>query len=212
VPQRYALCDTQAFPHRRHPRGVKHTSLLHLSTRAAWRAWLAEHHATHTEVWLAYAKKHTEQPRVAYADAVEEALCFGWIDGLVHAVDDAHYAQRFTPRRPRSKWSELNRKRFRKMTKEGLMTPAGLAKSPPRRGGTRAETATSRTTPLEVPAYIAKAFARNKTVARSFERLAPSHRRMYVRWIDSAVKDDTKQRRIAEAMARIAKRLPVGLK
>jgi len=191
---------------------VKHSNLLHLSTRAEWRAWLQEHHAQQTEVWLAYAKKHTGRPRVAYADAVEEALCFGWIDGLVHAVDDTHYAQRFTPRRPRSEWSELNRRRFRKMVTEGLMTPAGRAKAPPRRSGARPAATASRNTPLAVPAYITKAFARNRTVARNFERLAPSHRKTYVRWIDSAVKDETKQRRIADAMARIAKGLHVGLK
>ncbi len=102
-----------------------------MTTREAWRAWLSAHHATASEVWLRYAKRHTGEPRVEYAAAVEEALCFGWIDGLVRTVNQFYYAQRFSPRRPGSQWSALNRARFAKLLREGRVTKAGLAQAPP---------------------------------------------------------------------------------
>jgi uncharacterized protein YdeI (YjbR/CyaY-like superfamily) len=92
---------------------------LHPTTRAAWRAWLAAHHDRETEIWLVYNKRHTGELRVEYDDAVEEALCFGWIDSIVRTIDEDRYAQKFTPRKAKSKWSELNRRRFAKLVAEG---------------------------------------------------------------------------------------------
>jgi uncharacterized protein YdeI (YjbR/CyaY-like superfamily) len=105
--------------------------LLHVTSRDAWRAWLARHHDTKTEIWLVFHKKHTGQPGVAYGDAVEEALCFGWIDSIVRRLDEDRYAQKFTPRKPKSNWSDSNLRRFARMVGEGRMTAAGLAKGPP---------------------------------------------------------------------------------
>ena len=96
--------------------------------RAEWRAWLETNHTLETEIWLLFYKRHTGKPRVAYPDAVEEALCFGWIDSTIRRVDDATYAQRFTPRRPGSSWSELSKRRVARLVQEGRMTKAGLAK------------------------------------------------------------------------------------
>ncbi len=107
----------------------------HPTTRAAWRAWLAANYDRETEIWLVYNKRHTGGPRVEYDDAVEEALCFGWIDSIVRTIDADRYAQKFTPRRAKSKWSELNKRRFAKMVAEGKMTAAGLARSPPEDAG-----------------------------------------------------------------------------
>jgi uncharacterized protein YdeI (YjbR/CyaY-like superfamily) len=98
---------------------------LHVTTREAWRKWLQKHHDRETEVWLIFYKQHTGKPRVAYEDAVEEALCFGWIDSIVRRVDDECYMQKFTPRKPNSKWSDSNRARVKKLLKAGLMTEAG---------------------------------------------------------------------------------------
>ena len=91
-----------------------------------WRAWLEEHHATAPEVWVLYHKKHTGIPSIAWAEAVEEALRFGWIDGLVRRIDDDRYAQRWTPRRPTSRWSKVNVAIAERLIAEGRMTPAGL--------------------------------------------------------------------------------------
>ena len=95
---------------------------------AAWRGWLADHHDSATEAWLVIAKKGTTEPTsLTYAQALEEALCFGWIDGLARARDGATYLQRFSPRRPRSPWSRPNVARVERLRREGRMRPAGLA-------------------------------------------------------------------------------------
>lgn len=100
---------------------------LYVKERARWRAWLAKHHASAPEIWLITYKKHTGKPSLAYDDAVEEALCFGWIDSIVKRLDDERTVQRFSPRRPKSNLSETNRERVRRLIETGQMTEAGLA-------------------------------------------------------------------------------------
>ncbi|MGL4647955.1 MAG: YdeI/OmpD-associated family protein [Caldilineaceae bacterium] len=106
------------------------TKTLHLSDREAWRQWLQEHHASETEIWLVSYTTRSGKPRIPYLDSVEEALCFGWIDGIAKKLDDERTAQRFTPRRARSNWTELNKERVRRLIAAGKMTPAGLAVAP----------------------------------------------------------------------------------
>jgi len=98
--------------------------------RSEWRRWLSENHATKTEIWLISYGKSSGKPSVLYLHAVEEALCFGWIDGIAKKVDEERTAQRFTPRRPKSNWTELNKERARRLIAAGLMTDAGRAKLP----------------------------------------------------------------------------------
>ena len=105
------------------------TRTFYAKDRAEWQAWLETNHTLETEIWLLFYKRHTGKPRVAYPDAVEEALCFGWIDSTIRRVDDATYAQRFTPRRPGSSWSELNKRRVARLVQQGRMTKTGLAKA-----------------------------------------------------------------------------------
>src|SRR5919198_457561 len=101
---------------------------LYVTSREEWRAWLTKHYESETEVWLIFYKKHTGRPRISYDHAVEEALCFGWIDSIVKRMDDEAFAQKFTPRRDSSRWSALNKRRVRTLMREGRMTEAGLAK------------------------------------------------------------------------------------
>lgn len=102
---------------------------LYVSRRKQWRDWLQKHHATKTEIWLVYPKPHTGKPRIPYNDAVEEAICFGWIDGIVKRIDADRTAQRWTPRRSaKSEFSETNKERARRMIAAGLMTSAGMTK------------------------------------------------------------------------------------
>jgi uncharacterized protein YdeI (YjbR/CyaY-like superfamily) len=183
-------------------------NLLHLTTRESWRAWLAENHGHVTEIWLVYSKRHTGLPRVEYDDAVEEALCFGWIDSIVRSLDDDRYAQKFTPRKAKSKWSDLNRRRFAKMVAEGRMTAVGLARSPSPEEAPKASARDWDT----VPPYIEDALRENGAAWESFSRLAPSHRREYVGWIDSAKKEETRQRRLAEAVSRLERNEKLGMK
>lgn len=100
------------------------------SSRQEWRAWLAQHHRDYKEIWLIYYKKTAGKTGITYEESVEEALCFGWIDGTNKGIDQETYAGRFTPRRPKSPWSDSNRKRVARLLREGRMTEAGLAVLP----------------------------------------------------------------------------------
>ena len=168
-------------------------------SRAAWRAWLERHHATAREVWLVYAKKHSGKPTVRYAEAVEEAICFGWIDTTVHPLDANYYLQRFTPRTDLRNWSKLNLDRFDRMVAEGRMTDAGRAKRPP----DVAPPAPRFHARDPVPAFIRRAVAAHPGAQRTFLELAPTYRRDYVRWIVEAKKPETRERRLAEAIRRL---------
>ena len=108
---------------------IGETLLVH--TRQEWRDWLAEHSQTHKEIWLIYFKKSARQTGISYEASVEEALCFGWIDGIQKGIDSETYASRFTPRRPNSPWSASNRERVARLLQEGLMQEVGLAAIPP---------------------------------------------------------------------------------
>src|SRR5512135_289989 len=103
---------------------------LYVTTPAEFRRWLAVHHKVKTEIWLVQYKKAAKKPSIKYLEAVEEAICFGWIDGFEKGIDAERYATRFTPRRPKSNWTETNKERARKLIAEGRMTAAGLASLP----------------------------------------------------------------------------------
>lgn len=111
--------------------GMEITETLHANSREEWRAWLEDHHATNKEIWLVSYKKATGKPRITYEEAIEEALCFGWIDSTGKSIDAERTALRFTPRRPKSNWVEANKARARRLIASGRMTPAGLAVLPP---------------------------------------------------------------------------------
>src|SRR5512136_3086462 len=101
---------------------------LHFTHRDEWRAWLAANHAIAKEAWLVIHKKHASKSGLSLEDAVEEALCFGWIDGVMHRIDDEKFALRFSPRKKSSVWSQVNKRRVAKLIEQGRMTEAGLAK------------------------------------------------------------------------------------
>lgn len=103
---------------------------LLVSSRQEWREWLAEHHRDYKEIWLIYYKKTSGKTGISYEESVEEALCFGWIDGQNKSIDQDTYAGRFTPRRPKSPWSDSNRERVTRLLRDGHMTEAGLAVLP----------------------------------------------------------------------------------
>ena len=96
---------------------------LYVTNREEWRRWLQENYRTASEIWLVYYRKHTSQPRIAYNDAVEEALCFDWIDSITKTIDDERYAQRFTPRKPRSSYSQTNKERLRRLIAQDKVIP-----------------------------------------------------------------------------------------
>lgn len=158
---------------------------LYVSNRQAWRSWLARHHRTEKEIWLVYYKKHTVKPRIPYNDAVEEALSYGWIDSTVKKVDEDSFAQRFSPRKPRSPWSEMNKERVRRLTKAGKMTPAGLAAV---KHALEVSEGSANSTRFIVPPDILKRLRADKTTWKNFQRFPPSYQRIRVGWIDGARK------------------------
>jgi len=176
-------------------------------TPAQWRRWLAAHHDSETAVWLVFHKRHTGRRSIAYNDAVDEALCFGWVDSLIKRLDDDRYARKFTPRKPESRWSEANRKRYAALRASGRLEPAGLARPPTDR--TYDMSALSLST---VPGYIRDALDGQPKARKFFDSLAPSYRRMYVAWIDSAKKQETKIRRLEEAIGLLSAGKKLGLK
>src|SRR5687768_12438800 len=167
------------------------TALMMLDLRNVqqWRAWLEKHHASSPGVWLVFHKQHTLAKSIPYEDSVREALCFGWIDSLIKRLDDDRYARKFTPRKPTSKWSDLNRKRWTELQATGLLMPAGLAAAP-----TDNRYAPKPAIP-DFPAYIAKRVKANPKAWSFFQELAPTERRNFVAWIHTAKREETKEKR-----------------
>jgi uncharacterized protein YdeI (YjbR/CyaY-like superfamily) len=163
---------------------------LYVKNRSEWRSWLRKNYRRAQEIWLLYYKKNSGKPRIPYDDAVEEALCFGWIDGKTRRIDEARYAQRFTPRRPQSCWSASNIQRAKKMITDGRMMPAGL----------QAFSFHSRrkmpSIPTQLPKNLEQRFKRQTAALENFNRFPPFYRRMTVRWVASAKKEETRLKRL----------------
>ena len=180
--------------------------MLRVRSRRQWRAWLARHHATSPGVWLVFYKAHTGMKSIPYEDAVREALCFGWIDSLIKRLDDDRYAFKVTPRKPASKWSALNRKRWAELEAAGLLAPAGLEAAP------TSNTYAPKPVIPELPAYVAKALKTNPDAWRFFRELPRTHRRDFVVWIHMAKRPETRDRRIRESIALLEAGKKLGLK
>jgi uncharacterized protein YdeI (YjbR/CyaY-like superfamily) len=148
---------------------------FYAKNRREWRAWLAKHHKTAREIWLIYYKKESGKPRVPYNDAVEEALCYGWIDSILKPIDKKKYAQRYSPRKKTSRLSDMNRERVRRLIKSGRMTKAGLAAIEHTGKG-----------PAKLPADILKRLQRDPTTWRNFQRFPASYKRIRIGWIAAA--------------------------
>lgn len=169
--------------------------------RKAWRNWLQKHHTKEPGVWLIYYKKNSGKTRVSYDDAVEEALCFGWIDSIVKPLDEEKYAQRFTPRKIKSVWSALNKKRVERLTEQKLMAPAGMAIiDTGKKNGSWEQL--DHVESFIVPPDLKKLFAKNKKVLRYFEGLAKFSQKQWLYRLHNAKLPETKAKRIAELVAK----------
>jgi len=186
---------------------------LRVIDREKWRAWLQANGEKEKEIWLVFDKTHTGKKSLAYDEAVEEALCFGWIDSIIKRLDEKTYARKFTPRNLDSKWSALNIARAKKMIAAGLMTPAGSAFIDPGllRSKRVLRPAPSTGEPL-IPAFISKGLAADEKARIFFESLAPSYRRLYIGWVASAKKEETRQKRLTELVATMRAGRKLGLK
>ena len=176
---------------------TKPTKSLYVRNRKEWRAWLAKHGGTEQEIWLVYPKKNCADVRIPYDDAVEEALCFGWIDGTVKRLDEDRYLQRFTPRKKGSRWSESNITRVQALIKKRRMTKSGLAVFTPER---KVEAH-----PTEMLPALKKRLQSNKTAWANFQKFPPYYRRGTIAWVSSAKKEDTQLRRLQQLIEPSAK-------
>jgi uncharacterized protein YdeI (YjbR/CyaY-like superfamily) len=180
---------------------------LDVRSRQDWRSWLQEHHDSESELWLVFPRRHTAEVSLSYDDAVEEAICFGWIDSLVRRLDDDRYARKFTPRKPDSKWSTINRRRHADLEARGLLAAPGRERAPTSRSGDAPRPSVS-----VLPPYIDEALKAHPAARETFERLSPSCRRAYIGWIDSAKRTETKEKRLREALGLLAAGKKLGLK
>lgn len=176
------------------------TKTLTVIDRKAWREWLIENHATETEIWLVYHKKSSGQNRIPYNDAVEEALCFGWIDGIQKTLDENASVQRFTPRRPKSNWSQLNKERVRILLARGQITEAGLKTLPDFTNET-----------FVIPPDILEALQKDPLVWENFERFPDVYKRIRIAFIAEARnRPEMFQQRLAYFLKRTAQNKTFG--
>jgi len=184
---------------------------LYAKNREEWHKWLEEHHASVDGIWLVYYKKSSGKARIPYNDAVEEALCFGWIDSKIKSTNADYYVQWFTPRRPGSKWSELNLKRVEKLIKEGRMRHEGLlvynnaAEKPKSNYNVRSEVN------LNIPDDLMLALNSNPAAHNNFMNFPPGCRKLYVFWLNDAKRPETRQSRILKIVDNSAKNIKAGM-
>ena len=179
---------------------------LRVRSRNEWRTWLTKHHRSSPGIWLVRYKTHTGEKSIPYEDMVREALCFGWIDSLVKRLDDDRYAIKVTPRKPTSKWSDINRQRWAELEAAGRLAPAGRAAAP-----TDNSYAPKPAIP-DLPAYIASALKTNPKAWKFFRELAPTYRRRFVGWIHTAKRPETREKRLRESIRLLAAGTKLGLK
>jgi uncharacterized protein YdeI (YjbR/CyaY-like superfamily) len=183
----------------------------YFATQVEWRRWLEENHSNSDGIWLIYYKKQSGKPRIPYNDAVDEALCFGWIDGKIMRVNDDYYKQWFTPRRKGSKWSKLNIQKAQRLISEGLMMEPGLkaykeaVKFPDRIYDSQPKKK------LIIPADLLEELKMNGKAWDNFISFPESAQQLYLRWLDSAKRSETRLRRINKIVDQSANNLRPGI-
>lgn len=188
---------------------------FHPKNRAAWRQWLEKNHASSPGVWFTYFKKESGKPRVSYEAAVEEALCFGWIDSQPRKIDAERSALKFTPRKSKSVWSKLNKTRIERLSKEGQIMPAGLSAIALAKQNGSWDSLTASDDAAEnntIPADLDKLFARNKKAKAHFTAFSLSIRKQFLWWINSAKQPETRKARLKQTVLMAAANKKPGLK
>jgi len=176
----------------------------HFKSPAEFRAWLEKHHATERELWVGYYKKSTGRPSMTWPESVEQALCFGWIDGVRRSVDEDSYTIRFTPRKPTSIWSAINLRKVKELVESGHMRPAGLAIYEARRDKEhKGYSIAALTTELD-PKY-AKLMRKNAAAWKFYQAQPPGYRKMVTHWVTSAKQEATRLARLEILMTHSAR-------
>ncbi len=170
------------------------TDIIEVETKNEWRKWLSYNHDTRRIVWLLFRKGKDKRP-LTYGEALEEALCYGWIDSIVKRIDDEKYVRKFTPRSDIYKWSIRNIGIAKEVSRTKRMTKHGLS----RLGDGVLDSRKAKTKTLELDPQLEKRLRENKTAWKNFSKMAPSYQKRYVGWIQSAKKEETRLKRLAEA-------------
>ena len=179
--------------------------------RAEWRKWLRRNHDNASEVWILTYKRHTGRKCLNYTEALEEAICYGWIDCRLRRLDDEKHLWRFAPRKPKSIWSLRNRRLAERLTKEGRMTPSGLATVEAGKRSGEWEKAISPSTPPRIPSDLKVALEKDALAWKNFKGFAKSYRTSYIYWVLTAKREETRRRRVDEVVNRARKNLKPGM-
>jgi uncharacterized protein YdeI (YjbR/CyaY-like superfamily) len=191
---------------------------IYFNSSESFRSWLEKNHNESIGIWMIFYRKHKNIECIKYTEALEEALCFGWIDSIIKKVDDDHYVRKFTPRTNTSKWSELNKKIVISLIEKGKMTNAGLEKidiylktgrvdwesEESKKDGEKAE--------FIVPDFIFKAFAENEPALTNFNNFTQTYKRHFILWIINAKREETIQYRLKESIGLLKENRKLGLK
>jgi uncharacterized protein YdeI (YjbR/CyaY-like superfamily) len=179
-------------------------------TPAEFRAWLEANHETAMELWVGFHKKATGRPSITWPEAVDQALCFGWIDGIRKSVDESSYTNRFTPRKRTSNWSLVNVKRVGELTAAGLMMPAGM-RAFALRDEARTGVYSSERRPQDFPPEYAERFRQDASAWAFFQAQPPGYRRTAIHWVLSAKREETRLKRLATLLSDSANGRRIGL-
>lgn len=191
---------------------------LFFENRKSFRNWLEDNQERSPGIWMLFYKKHVNTEGITCQEALEEALCFGWIDSIIKKVDDDRYVRKFSPRTNISKWSDVNKRIVRSLMEKGIMTEAGLKKMDVyvKTGSVAWEVSEPHQDMKEkgsgIPEFILRAFAENEPALTHFNRLAPTYRKHYILWITSARKEETILSRLKEAVGLLKDNRKLGLK
>ncbi|EMA37688.1 YdeI/OmpD-associated family protein [Halococcus hamelinensis] len=184
------------------------SNLQFFTSRIAFRTWLESNHDSADEVWLGYYKKDAERTGIEYGESVEEAICFGWIDGLVNGIDDETYKRRFTPRKPNSKWSKINTERAQAMVQAGKMTSAGIELIEAAKESGEWDEAYRVGEDHKVPPALRDALQQNQTAWMNFRNLSNTDQHTYITSVEEAKTTETRENRIERIVELAAEDLP----
>ncbi len=186
---------------------------IHCSSRAQWRRWLTQNHNREINgIWLVYYKQGTGKASLNYEESVEEALCFGWIDSIIKRIDEEKYCRKFTPRKDDSCWSDTNRRRVEKVTKEGRMTVFGQAKIEAAKRLGNWEVNPRPAINLDLPQDLSEALTHNGKAKAFFDHLSPTYRKHFIGYLVTAKRPATRKSRLKESLALLERGQKLGLK
>ncbi|MCX6236114.1 MAG: YdeI/OmpD-associated family protein [Bacteroidia bacterium] len=196
---------------------MKELESIHFSSKQAFRNWLLTNHDKSPGIWMIFYKTHRDISSIKYNDALEQALCFGWIDSIVKKIDDDKYVRKFTPRTNIKKWSEVNKKKVVELINNGEMTEIGIQKIDSYLKAGKVEWEITRakekeTKEFDIPGFIVENFAKNEPALINFNNLAPTYKRHYILWITNAKGEETIRKRLNESIELLKENKKLGLK